>query len=205
MSKTKYLSTILLALVIGGCASGPIHHVRSDVDFSFIRRVAVVPFQNLSADRFATQRMNTVFVSELQQYGGLEVVDPGETMQAYLSQRLTPDLPLTPTQVVALGQALEVDAIFTGTVEDYGLERLGGNQTYAVTAAFGLAETQSGASIWTAQIRTDGSSFWQKLFGGQPTSLYEVSRRAVRGALGTLLDGGGSDSGPDRGRDSSRS
>ena len=198
---------VLLTLTIAGCGSGPVYHVRSDVDFSFIRSVAVVPFQNLSAERFATQRMSSVFISELLQFDELMVLDPGEVLEAYSSMRLSPDVPLTSDQIVALGQRLGVDALVTGTVEDYGLERLGGNQTYAVTAVFGMSETQTGGQIWTAQIRHDGSSFWQKLFGGQPTSLYEVSRKAVREALGTLLGGGGggSESQNSRGRDSSAS
>ena len=202
--KTLIVWWVVLLSLVAGCGSGPVYHVRSDVDFSFIRRVAVVPFQNLSADRFASQRMGSVFVTELLQFEGLQIIDPGEVLQAYSALRLTPDMPMTPEQVVAMGERLGADAVFTGTIEDYGLVRLGSSQTYAVTAVFGMAETQSGAAIWTAQVRKDSNSFWQKIVGGQPTSLYEVSRRSVREALGTLLDGGSSGSSRDSNRDNSR-
>ena len=188
---------VLVALLASGCGSGPVHHVRSDVDFSFIRTAAVVPFRNLSSDRAGDLRMYSVFMAELLQYEGLQIVDPGEVLKAYGELRLAPDRDLSPEQIVGLGERLGVDAVFFGSVEEFGLERLGGNQNYMVTAVFGMAETHTGAVIWNVQVHTDGSSFWQKLFGGQPTSLYDVSRQAVREALDTLLDSGGG--GDDRG------
>ena len=133
---------------------------------------------------------------------GLDVVDPGEMLQAWNDMRLGADVVLTPEQAVGLGERLGVDAVFTGAIEEYGLERLGGDKTYNVTAVFGLVETVTGSQIWSAQVHADGASLWKNLFGGQPVSLYEVSRRAVRRSLDTLLAGGGS-SGNDRG-DSSR-
>jgi len=200
---TMALWLSLAMLTLAGCASAPVHYVSTDVDFSFIRSAAVVPFQNLSSDRFAAQRMESVFLSELLSYDGLDIIDPGEVLKAWSDLRFRANAVLSADQVMALGERLGVDAIFTGSVEEYGLERLGGNKTYTITAVFGLAETTSGSVIWSAQVNTDGSSLWQKLFGGQPTSLYKVSRDAIRQALDTLLDPSGDSSGR-QDRDSSR-
>lgn len=186
--KIKALWLVLVLLTLVGCASTPVHYISSDVDFSFIQSVAVVPFQNLSADRYAAQRMESVFWGELLSYEGLDVVDPGEVLKVWNELRLGADAVLTPSQVMALGEKLGVDAVFTGSIEEYGLERLGSNKTYSVTAVFGMSETTSGSVIWNTQVQTDGSSMWKTLFGGQPKSLYAVSRDAVRQALDTLLD-----------------
>lgn len=204
MSRTKIATALLTTalLAMAGCASAPVSYVSPDVDFGFIRRVAVTPFVNMSSDRYASQRMESVFLAELLTYRGLDVVDPGEMLQAWNDMRLGADVVLTPEQAVGLGERLGVDAVFTGAIEEYGLERLGGDKTYNVTAVFGLVETVTGSQIWSAQVHADGASLWKNLFGGQPVSLYEVSRRAVRRSLDTLLAGGGS-SGNDRG-DSSR-
>ncbi len=205
MSRTTIATALLTAvlLAVAGCASAPVHYVDADVDFSFIRKVAVAPFSNMSSDRYASQRMESVFLAELLTYEGLEVVDPGEMLEAWNAMRLGADVVLTPEQAMGLGERLGVDAVFTGAIEEYGLERLGGDKTYNVTAVFGLVETITGRVIWTSQVHTDGSSLWKNLFGGQPVSLYEVSRKAVRQSLDTLLapSGGSSGSG---GRDSSR-
>lgn len=205
----KTIAALLLGLALlaaAGCGSAPVSYVSDDVDFSFIRTAAVAPFSNLSADRFAAERLESVFLAELLTYQGLRVVDTGEVHQAWNELRLGGEATLTQEQIIALGQRLGVDAVFTGTVEEYGLERLGGDRTYSVTAVFGMLETVTGTRIWNAQVQTDGSSFWKSLFGGQPTSLYDVSRKAVRQALDTLLAGGdgGGDSAGRRERDSSR-
>ena len=182
--------TICLAmalLAIAGCASTPAYYISPNVDFSFIQRAAVVPFQNLSADRFASQRMESVFLSELLNYEGIEILDPGEVLKVWNELRFGADAVLSPEQAMLLGEKLGVDALFTGSVEEYGLERLGNDKTYNVTAVFSMVETVTGSVIWNAQVHTDGSSLRKKLFGGQPKSLYEVSRNAVRKSLDTLL------------------
>lgn len=172
---------------LAGCAPRTAHFVHPDVDLGFIRRCAVVPFQNLSSDRFAAARLQPVFLAELLQTEALSIVDPGATLAAYDRLGLGPDTPLTPEQVIALGEALEAQAIFTGTVEDYGQRRSGGDQTNAITATFSMLETETGTMVWNAQVARDGSSFWRKLFGGDSASQHDVSRRAVHDALESLF------------------
>jgi len=181
------IATALALVLLAGCAPGVAHFLHPDVDLSFVRSCAVVPFQNLSSDRFAAARLQPVFLAELLQTEALAVADPGATLAACNRLGLGPDTPLTPEQVVALGEALGVQAVFTGAVEDYGQRRSGGDQAYALTASFTMYETETGALVWNAQVARDGSSFWRKLFGGDSASQYEVSRRAVRDALGSLF------------------
>lgn len=199
-------ATIALSLALAllpGCGSAPVSYISDEVDFSFIRTVAVAPFSNLSADRYAAERLESVFLAELLTYEGLRVVDTGEVRAAWNELRLGDPDELTPQQLQSLGERLGADAVFTGEVQEYGLERLGGNGTYTVTAVFGLLETVTGSRIWNAQVQADGTSFWRSLFGGRPASLYDVSRQAVRQGLDTLLSGGGDDDGRED-RDSSR-
>ncbi|MBA4377950.1 MAG: hypothetical protein C0395_04760 [Gemmatimonas sp.] len=173
--------------LLAGCAPGTTHFLRTDVDLSFVRRCAVVPFHNLSADRFAAARLQPVFLAELLQTEALQVVDPGATQAACNRLGLGPDTTLTPEQIVALGEALDVQTIFTGTVEEYGQRRSGGDQVYALTATFSMSETETGTMVWNAQVSRDGSSFWRKLFGGDSASQFDVSRRAVHEALESLF------------------
>ncbi len=187
-----YRREIRIALALGlallaGCAPQTTHFIHPDVDLSFVKSCAVVPFHNLSADRFAAARLQPVFLAELLQTEALDIVDPGATLAACNRLGLGSDTPLTPEQVVTLGEALGAQAIFTGTVEDYGQRRSGGDQTCALTASFSMLETETGTMVWNAQVSRDGSSFWRKLFGGDSASQHEVSRRAVRDALESLF------------------
>ena len=102
-------------------------------------------------------------------------------------QKIALGSPLTPEQIVTLGEALSVEAVFLGSIEEYGLQSRSRQQIYGVTAVFSMAETETGNLIWRSQVHVDGSSFWKKIFGGESASLYDVSRKAVRKALGSLF------------------
>lgn len=178
---------LAVALAAGGCGPGASQFIRDDVDFSFIRRVAVFPFYNLSQDVFGGQRVQSVFLTELLGRGEVEVVDRGEMLAAVTELKLQPDAVLSPEQVMALGKRLQADAVFFATVEEYGAERGGGSPTQIVTATYQLCETQTGRIVWSSQVRTDGASLARRLFGGGSASSYDVARANVRAALGTLF------------------
>jgi TolB-like protein len=181
---------MLLASAIalcGGCAPGASEYVRDDVDFSFIRRVAVYPFFNLTQDMFGAQKVQSIFVTEILDTGELDVVDRGAMLAAVADLKLAPDMILSPQQVIDLSKRLEVDALFFGTVEEYGLERTSRDATHVVTANYQLIEGETGRTVWSSQSRTDGASLMRKLFGGGSASLYDVARANVRAALGTLF------------------
>lgn len=178
---------LALALAAGGCGPGASQFIRDDVDFSFIRRVAIYPFYNLSQDVFGAQRVQSVFMTELLERNEVEVIDRGELLAAVTEFKLHPDAILSPEQVQALGKRLGADAIFFGTVEEYGAERGGSTPTQVVTATYQLCESQAGRVVWSSQVRTDGASLSRKLFGGGSASSFAVARENVRAALGTLF------------------
>lgn len=180
-------AALLIFAVFWGCSPAPTSYVRSDADFSFVKRAAIMPFQNLSQDLHAGTRVRSVFMSSVLEQDALALVDLGETLDAMNRLRLSVDTALTPDQVIELGRELQVDALFMGSVEDYGLERMSNDRVYVVTASFTMAETETGSVVWKAQVHENGTSVWRKLFGGGSASLYEVSRGAVNKALGTLF------------------
>lgn len=184
----RWLTCLLFALLLWtGCAGSGPSFVHPTVDFSHIRRCALLPFQNLTEDGFADERLQSVFLMELLERGELSIVDPEETVGAMKELRLAPGSTLTPEQVVALGKALSVEAVFFGAVEEYGLLSRSRQQIYEITASFGMAEAETGNLIWRSQVHVDGSSFWKRIFGGESAGLYDISRKAVRRALGSLL------------------
>lgn len=176
-----------LLVAWSGCAGSGTSFVSPAVDFSQIRRCAVLPFQNLSDDSFADERLQSIFLMELLRRGSLAVVDPEETASAMRARRFVPGSALTPEQIVTLGEALGVEAVLFGSVEDYSLESRSRRPTRSLTAVFGMAETETGNIIWRSQVHVVGSSFWRRIFGSEPAGQYDVSRKAVRKALGTLF------------------
>jgi hypothetical protein len=176
-----------LAAGMSGCASSGGSFVRQDVDFSYIRRVAIYPFRNLSQDVNASQKVSSIFLTQLLEQDALLVVERGDVLGTMARLQLGVESVLPAEKIVELGREMQVDALFFGTVEEYGLERSSRDYTNVVTASYSLYETQTGQMVWNAQVRTDGASFWRKLFGGGTASLYDVSSENVNRALESLF------------------
>jgi len=178
---------MIVLVLLPGCSPRATSYVRQDVDYSFIRKVAVLPFQNLSQDINANARVYSIFVAQLLDRQAVDVAEYGAVLSAMAQMQLDFNSVLPPEQIVKLGKILEVDGIFFGSVQEYGLERISQDRTYTITASYSLAETQTGLTVWSAQARNDGASFWRKLFGGGSASLYSVSKSNVELALETLF------------------
>ena len=82
----RFLSRTIICIVVivlahAGCGGrgAPSFYINQDVDFSFIEKVAVLPFENLSSERFAGDMVRQVVISELLATGLVEVSVPGES------------------------------------------------------------------------------------------------------------------------------
>ncbi len=182
-----WISLALLGGALAGCGGGATSYVRDDVDYGNIRRVAIYPFQNRSQDMQAGPRVQSVFVTELLVQDALQTLDPGETLAAIRDLKLDPSADLSSEQIKALGERLTVDAVFFGSVDEYGFERDSSDRVSVITATFRLAETETGTFIWQSQVHKGGSSVWRKIFGGGSASLHDVTRDAVDACLGSLF------------------
>lgn len=180
------LVLVVAALAGAGCGSSGRSYVHPNVDFTYMKRAAVLPFQNLTTDFQAGERMQSIFLMELLEEDVLALVDPRETAAALKALGFPGGAALTAEQSVALGKKLEVQALFFGTVEEYGFGQ-DRSRGPVITATFGMTETQGGVLVWRSQAHATGGSVWNKLFGGGPRDLYEVSRETVRKAIRTLL------------------
>ena len=179
----------LAAMLAISCAGGgmqPTRFTHPQIDFSFVERVAVLPFENLSNDQQAGFRATRLLITELLASGAVDVVEPGE-VQAALSRfaGLTPR-PST-EQLLSIGQALEVQAIIAGTVAQSEVVRSGGTGIPVVTLDAQMVESETGAIIWAATHTEKGSGFAARVLGtgGEPIS--QTTRRCVQKLLDTLL------------------
>lgn len=179
---------IALALLLGGCASGmrPTKFTNPRIDFSFVERVAVLPFDNLSNDLQAGFRATRLMVTELLATGAVDVVEPGEVNAALatLPGRVTRP---SAEQIVELGKVLRVQAIIAGTVAQSEVLRGAGASSPTVTLDAQMIETETGAIIWAATHTEKGSSFAAKVLGTEGEPLSVTTRRCVRKLVGTLL------------------
>ncbi|MEJ2085913.1 MAG: hypothetical protein P8Y44_09580 [Acidobacteriota bacterium] len=185
----KWMLAATIVMLSLGCSSTlePTEFTNPDIDFGFVERVAVLPFQNLSNDQQAGFRATRLMITELLASGAIDVVEPGEVEGALAKIRGRPSQPSI-EEIVGLGQSLEVQAVIMGTVAQSEILRSGAVGIPAVTLDAQMVETETGAIVWAATHTEKGGSASARFLGsgGQPISV--TTRKCVQELLKSLLE-----------------
>lgn len=181
-------AALLPLLLLPGCASsGTTEYLHPNVDLGAIQKVAVLPFENLTAERTAGEKVQKVFLTELLSLGAFEVVEPGAVVKAVKAERAETMDALGPAELKRIGEALKADALFLGSVVDFADTRSGSAPAPEVTIQVRLVETQSGVTVWSVSRTRSGASLSARLFGVGGASLTEAARELLRAELRTLV------------------
>lgn len=186
-SRTGAGVVIALLLLAAGCSHAVTQYVHPNADLAALKSVAVLPFENLSADRTAGDKVQKIFASELLASGAFNVVEPGLVAKTLKANRIESTEALGPAELKKLGEDLKADAVFLGSVVDFSETRSGTTPTPDVTIQLRLVECQSGATVWSASRTRSGASASARLFGIGGQSLTETARDLVREELHTLV------------------
>jgi hypothetical protein len=175
----------LAILSLVGCAAGQKYHDKA-MDFAAVKTVIVLPFSNLSRDNLAGDRVRDVFSTMLLATGGVYVLPTGETNRGLVKAGV--NAPATPSteEVIALGKALGAEAVFTGTVREYGEVRSGSAAANAISLSLEMTETATGKVVWTSSTTRGGITFGDRLFGGGGQPMNSITEDAVRDLLRAL-------------------
>jgi len=172
-----------------GCASSSptTKYLHPNMDLGAIRRVAVLPFENLTQDKSASEKVQKIFLTELLSLEAFEVVEPGQVTKELRAGRIDSVEALGPADLKKLGEALKAQGIFIGAVVDYTEARSGTTPIPQVTIQLRLVETQSGVTVWSASRTRSGASASARLFGIGGQSLTEAARQLIHEELNTLV------------------
>ncbi len=187
----KYILTLmmLIMLMVSGCRSNaPFYHINPDVDFSFFKNVAVLPLDNLTNNKAAGQIIKQVVISELLASGLVDVVIPGEVMSAISELDIQNISSLNKNQIRALGNALNVEAVIMGSVDQFGDVKSGSMSAPEVTITLMMAEVESGNIIWSITLTRGGLDFMARHFGAKSETMSEVVQGVIREAIQTLVE-----------------
>jgi TolB-like protein len=190
LKKFIILSIPLILVICSGCAGKgtPSFYINQNIDFSFIKKVAVLPLDNLTNDRFAADSVRLVVISELLASGLVEVTVPGDAVDAIEKLRLKPGQQLSADEIKAVGKSLKVQAVILGSVNKLGEVRVGNISAPEVSITLMMADTSSGSIIWSVTKTHGGASFWARHFGARSETMSETVVRVVREALQTLYN-----------------
>jgi len=189
--KKLFLGILIFALfIIMGCRSNGYspYHVSPDVDFSFVKNVAVLPLENLSNEKAAGEIVSRLVISEMLASGLVNVVVPGEVRSAMNDFKIKNTSSLNKKQIRKLGQALKVQGIVMGSVDQYGYAKIGNSTAPEITITLMMADTGTGDIIWSVTRRRGGDGFLARHFGATSQTLSKTTLDVVREAVGTLTE-----------------
>jgi TolB-like protein len=170
-----------------GCVTSDVY-LEPDMDFGSLQSVAVLPFQNLTGDERAAERVRDTFTGMLLATEAVYVVPPGEVARAVArAGGFPPEGP--PTELIKkLSGILEIDAVITGVLREYTAVRSGSTSSNVVSLGLQMIEASSGRIIWSAASTRGGVTVWDRLFGGGGKPMNTVTTRVVNDLLDKLFD-----------------
>src|SRR5574341_1291833 len=94
-----WLSLLAGLLVLAGCGtSRPASYVHPNFDFSRVKKVAVLPLENLTSDQTAGEKMRKVVITELLATGIVDVIEPGQVNRVLANQNIQNPTAMSPEE-----------------------------------------------------------------------------------------------------------
>ncbi|MGB5922108.1 MAG: GNA1162 family protein [Syntrophobacteria bacterium] len=185
--KKLVLSSLIIFLFACAPGSSLTYFHDPQMDFAAVRSVAVMPFENLTRDSQAGERVRTVFASSLLSTGAVYVIPAGEVSRGITRAGiLNPANPST-EEIEKFAGIIKVDALITGGLTEYGQVRSGNATANVVSMNVRMIEIQSRRTVWTASATRGGISIWDRLFGGGGEPMNDVIMEAVNDVLDKLF------------------
>jgi len=193
MKITRLLLMISILCLVGfsltACSTTPeVTFKNSTMNFGSVQSVAVMPFENLTPDDDAAARVRDAFMGMLLATEAMYVLPPGEVQRGIERAGITH--PTTPTieKVQSLGKILQVDAVITGVLREYGTVRSGQSQANLISLSLQMMEVQTGQVVWSASSTKGGITTADRMFGGGGDPMNDVTKEAINDLLDQLFE-----------------
>lgn len=188
--KLLMLSVVCLCLIsISSCM--PLNedlYVDSNMDFTALQKVAVLPLQNLTTEEEAAERVRDTLQGMLLATEAFYVLPPGEVARGL--SRVGVRQPATPTaeDLKALGGVLEIDAVITGVLREYGTVRSASSSANMISLSLQMIEVENGTVVWSAASTKGGITFMDRLLGGSADPMNYVTEQVIHDLLNKLFE-----------------
>jgi TolB-like protein len=181
-----------LLLCAAGCAGTTGNSLesflREDVDLGFVQRIAVLPFENNTENKYAPGRIRDIVTTKMLTNGLFDVVDKGLVDSVFIEEALEKGAAIDTLTLKRLGQRLNVQALLIGSVDIVDDVKVGSVIFPEIAITLRLLEAQSGMILWQASGRESGESLAGRILGLAPGDSFKVTSRLVESMLATLPD-----------------
>ena len=176
-----------LLILLAGCATDDVYF-EQNMDFGSLQSIAVVPFQNLTGQDEAAERVRDTFMGMLLASEAVYVVPTGEVARGISRIGRIPAEGLSTEQTKRLGNILRVDAVMTGVLREYGTVRSGTTAANVISLSLQMIEVSDGLVVWSASSTKGGITIWDRLFGGGGDPMSTVTEKAINDLLDKLFE-----------------
>lgn len=176
-----------LMTFVSGCAfvKEIKHYIRPGIDSKLINKIAVLPFENHTSERFADERVKSLVVIDLLSRG-VDVIEPGEVMGLLKEMQVRSLDSITSKHITQIGKILKVQAVMTGSVGVFKMGRGAAVSYPEVSISLILHEAETSDVLWSAWHTTGGAGFWERHFGAEGKTLDETAKILIDDVLDTL-------------------
>ena len=184
--KIKFLVTAI-GLFFLSC-SPPLHYYRQDgEEFTRVKKVAVMPFRNITSRREAGKIITNLFVHELVINGAYQVEEMGNIWEFFIRQRIRKKGEVDLITIKMLGSQLGVDAVIFGVVEEYYQEEgRRGEISPQVGLSIRMVEVTNGKILWKCRHQRSGDEYIIVLDLGKVSTVTQLAQKVIREMLATL-------------------
>jgi TolB-like protein len=135
------------------CASGMRVYVNPEADLAFYKKIAVLPFTDMSGNSLAGPRVTRAFVTELIMTNRYQIVQPEEFTAALARMRIYPASgAYDPSQLKDVATQMGLTGILRGAVNEYQMTRDGSGEIPVIGFDAELLDVNTGNVVWRSSI-----------------------------------------------------
>lgn len=178
---------VFFTLLFISCSSSPSCYLRGEKDLSGIKRVAVLPFNNLTDRKEAGKIISNIFIQKLFNSGIYYVEEMGNVRQFFIRQRIRKKGELDLDVINMLGKQLGLDAVFLGVVEKYYQESDSGDAgvpEIAISAR--MLNVKNGRILWKCYHHKRGDDYIFILNLGKVRTISNLAEKVIEEMIETI-------------------
>ena len=178
--------TSLIILFIVGCGATSRVYIHPQTDMGYIKRVAVIPFVNLTNEKYVGEKLSQGFIAEMLIAGDFDIVEPGEVSKALLTVQsggngvavFGPEgaVVLDAVKLQKLTTQLNCQAVIIGSVNSYEMIRVGSEMYPQISLCVRLVDGKTGTIVWMSSFTKRGGPGVPFIGFGEKYSLSELTQ-----------------------------
>jgi TolB-like protein len=178
-----------LALILGvsSCATSARVFVNPQADLAFYKKVAVLPFNDLSPSRDAAPRVTRAFVTEMIMSNRFQLVQPEDFVLtlARMGVGRQADGSFDADKLKAAATQLGVTGFIRGAVTEYQMSHVEGGEVPNLAFDAELVDVATGNIVWKSSIARRGKGRIP-IVGGNTRSLGKLTQDACHDMVAAM-------------------